>query len=306
MEVPINKPKRSGEDLTWVTDKTLEEVTYEARNRAVPIEMLYSFPWWALILAVAGLWIGILIAQDDLYSNIFNQLSEGVITTLKVSFIAYGAALVIGLILGVIRSQRPRPRKGLIPRIFSIIHAIIYHIATLFVEIMRGLPVLIVLLIFAFVVIPEFKSYMLEAHDIEIKFRSTSVETAIIALAATYGAFLSEVFRAGIQSIGKGQVEAAQSLGMTYMQTMRHIVLPQAVRRVLPPLGNDFIAMIKDSSLVAILAIRDVTQIAKVYSGSTFKYLETYLTVAVIYLTMTILGSLLVKFIENQVQIEER
>lgn len=306
MEVPIDKPKRSGEELTWVTDKTIEEVTYEARGRAVPIEMLYSFPWWALILAVVGAWIGILISRDALYSTIFDQLSVGVITTLKVSFISYGAALIIGLIVGTIRSQRPRPRRGFIPRIFSIIHAIIYHLATLFVEVMRGLPVLIVLLIFAFVIIPEFKSYMLETHGIEIQFRSTSVETAIIALSVTYGAFLSEVFRAGIQSIGKGQVEAAQSLGMTYMQTMRHIVLPQAIRRVLPPLGNDFIAIIKDSSLVAILAIRDVTQIAKVYSGSTFKYLETYLTVAVIYLTMTILGSLLVKFIESRVHIEER
>ena len=331
-ESPENKPKRkrSGEDLTWVTDKTIEEVTHEARARALPIEMLYNFPWWALILLVVGLWVAASIRTDGslktifwlpvgalesfsfqvweqgTYSLIFSQLKDGILTTFKVSFISYGLALVIGLIIGVIRSQRPRPRKGFIPRILSVLHAILYHVVTLFVEIMRGLPVLIVLLIFAFVIIPEVKTYMREVHDIQIQFRSTSIETAIIALAMTYGAFLSEVFRAGIQSIGKGQIEAAQSVGMTYMQTMRFIVLPQAVRRVLPPLGNDFIAMIKDSSLVAILGIRDVTQIAKVYSGSTFKYLETYLTVAIIYLTMTILGSILVKFIENQVKIEER
>jgi len=300
------KRKRNGEDLTWVTDKTIEEVTHEARARALPIEMLYNFPWWALILLVVGTWIGVSIWQDETYSTIFGQLKDGVITTFKVSFISYGLALIIGLIIGVIRSQRPRPRKGFLPRIFSIIHAAMYHIATLFVEMMRGLPVLIVLLIFAFVIIPEVKAYMRDTHGIIIAFRSTSIETAIIALAMTYGAFLSEVFRAGIQSVGIGQIEAAQSVGMTYMQTMRFIVLPQAIRRVLPPLGNDFIAMIKDSSLVAILGIRDVTQIAKVYSGSTFLYLQTYSTVAVIYLSMTIFGSLLVRLIENRVKIEER
>lgn len=300
------KRKRSGEDLTWVTDKTIEEVTHKVQSTKFPVEMLYTFPWWALILVVIGIWVGISIALDEVYSGIFDQLMDGVVITLTVSFVAFGFALIIGLILGMIRSLPPRPRRGLIPRILSIIHTFIYNIATLFVEVMRGLPILVALLIFAFVIIPEFKNYMSSVHNVSIEFRSSSVETAIIALAMTYGAFLSETFRAGIQSVGKGQIEASKSLGMTYAQTMRFIVLPQAIRRVLPPLGNDFISMIKSSSLVAILAVRDVTQIAKVYSGSTFKYLETYLTVTVIYLTMTILGSILVKLIENQVKIEER
>ena len=90
---------------------------------------------------------------------------------------------------------------------------------------------------------------------------------------------------------------------MNYMQTMRYIVLPQAIRRVLPPLGNDFISMIKDSSLVAILGVNDLTQLAKVSSGASFRYLETYSTVALIYLSMTIVGSLLVRYIERRISV---
>src|SRR5690606_30847412 len=111
-------------------------------------------------------------------------------------------------------------------------------------------------------------------------------------------------FRAGIQSIEKGQIEAARSLGMNYLQTLSYVVLPQAIRRVLPPLGNDFVAMIKDSSLVAILGVNDLTQLAKVLSGASFRYLETYTTVALIYLSMTIVGSLLVRYIERRVTID--
>lgn len=294
------------------SDNVDPDVTHVNKDRLPPARYvdlillrLYDFPWWALILISIGVWVGISIAADDLYSNIFRQLRAGVSMTLRVTFSAYSGAIVIGLFIGIVRSATPRPQRGLARGIFSFIHMLLYNITTLFVEVMRGLPILIVLLISAFVVIPEFKSFMLETYGIEIKFRGSSMETAIVALAFAYGAFLSEIFRAGIQSVGKGQIEAARSLGMTYAQTMRLVVLPQAIRRVLPPLGNDFIAMIKDSSLVAILGIRDVTQIARVTSGSSFRYLETYLTVAVIYLTMTILGSVLIRAVEHYTKQDE-
>jgi len=125
----------------------------------------------------------------------------------------------------------------------------------------------------------------------------------ILALAISYGAFSAEIFRAGIQSIGQGQMEAAQSLGMTYFQAMRLVILPQAVRRVLPPLGNDFIAMLKDSSLISALGIRDITQMGKLYSASSFQYLSTYNIVAVLYLTMTIMLSLIVRFMERKFKV---
>jgi polar amino acid transport system permease protein len=123
---------------------------------------------------------------------------------------------------------------------------------------------------------------------------------AIIALIIGYSAFLSEIFRAGIESIERGQIEAAQSLGMTRWQVLRLVVLPQAIRRVLPPLGNDFIAMLKDSSLVSVLGVPDITQMGKVYAASTFMYFETYNIVAFLYLSMTIVLSLLVRWLERK------
>ena len=101
---------------------------------------------------------------------------------------------------------------------------------------------------------------------------------AIVALALIYGAFLAEVFRAGIESVGRGQMEAGRSLGMSHVQVMRHIILPQAIRNVLPALGNDFIAMLKDSSLVSVLGVRDLTQVSRLYASTTFQYQETFFT----------------------------
>lgn len=283
---------------------SIEIAIQESRSRAIPWTFLYTFPWWALILILSGIWITISIAANEIYSNIFRQLQEGISMTLTVAGVSYVFAVLIGLLVGMIRSNPPRPRFGVVGTIISLFHIVIYNLATLFVMIMRGLPILIVLLIFAFVILPAFRDYMASTYGIVIAFRGSSAESAIIALAIAYGAFLSETFRAGIQSIHKGQIEAARSLGMNYFQTMRFIILPQAVRRVLPPLGNDFVAMIKDSSLVAILGIRDITQIAKISSGSSFRYLETYVTVALIYLLMTIIGSLLVRFLERRLAIE--
>jgi len=121
---------------------------------------------------------------------------------------------------------------------------------------------------------------------------------AIIALAISYSAFLSEVFRAGIDSIGTGQREAASSLGMTRWQVMRLIVLPQAIRVVIPPLANDFIAMLKESSLVSILGVEDITRQGQTYATSTFTFFQVYNVVALTYLTLTISLSMAVKLLE--------
>lgn len=284
--------------------QSIEGVQEESRRRAMPFTFLYTFPWWALILVVFGILIALSIAADEIYSNIFDQLTEGIAMTLRVAITSYIGAFIIGLTIGIIRSTPPKPRYGIIGRFISILHVVLYNMATLFVMVMRGLPILIVLLIFAFVIVPAFRDYMLAQFGITVTFRGSSPEAAIIALSVAYGAFLSETFRAGIKSIGGGQIEAARSLGMNYTQTMRFIVLPQAVLRVLPPLGNDFVSMIKDSSLVAILGVRDMAQIAKVSSGASFRYLETYVTVALIYLSMTIIGSLVVRFIEEQTDLQ--
>jgi polar amino acid transport system permease protein len=120
-----------------------------------------------------------------------------------------------------------------------------------------------------------------------------------------YSAFLSEVFRAGIESIGRGQTEAARAIGMSYWQTLRFIILPQAIRRVLPPLGNNFISMIKDSSLVSVMGVADITFKGKVYAASTFRFFETYNVVAYLYLIMTITLTLGLRALEKRWQVAE-
>lgn len=266
--------------------------------------LLFNTPWWLILLVVIGLFVAIQVRNNPLYGNIYNQLREGVVTTLTVSFTAYASALVIGLIVGLIRANPPQMGHGGLGFIVSLIRLFLYNAATFYVQILRGLPILVTLLIVAFVIVPEVNRFSREVLSIDLGIRGTSPTSAIIALSFTYSAFLSETIRAGIQSVSKGQVEAARSLGMNYLQVTRYIVLPQAIRRVLPPLGNDMIAMIKDSSLVAILGIQDITQLAKLSSSSSFRYLETYLLAATLYLTMTVIGSLIVRQIERRFPVE--
>ena len=118
---------------------------------------------------------------------------------------------------------------------------------------------------------------------------------AILALTLGYAAFIAEVFRAGIQSVDPGQIEAAKALGLTGWQRFRLIVLPQAIRTILPPLGNDFIAMIKDSALVSVLGVADITQLGKIYAAGSFRFFETYNVVAFLYLVMTVGLSLVLR-----------
>ena len=129
--------------------------------------------------------------------------------------------------------------------------------------------------------------------------------SSVLALVLAYAAFLAEIFRAGLQAVDKGQIEAAQALGLNGWQRFRHITFPQAFRMVLPPLGNDFVAMVKDSSLVSVLGVGDITQLAKVTAAGNFKYFETYNVAALIYLTMTIGLSLLMRRLEKRLKARE-
>ena len=275
------------------TDLKEKNVPAPVRRNAIN-QRLITFPWWLMAMVFLGLFVIYLINSDETYGNIFNQLNNGIQVTLTVSFVSYLIATIIGLLVGIIRSYPPVEGSG--PG-----KVVAYHLATFYLEMFRGLPILVVLLIITFVVVPKFITFFNGLGlGMEIDARKvTYMWRAIIALSLTYGAFLSEVFRAGIQSVEKGQIEAAQAVGLRGWQIMRYIILPQATRRVLPPLGNDLIAMIKDSSLVAILAVRDITQLSKLSAGQSFLYLETYLTAAAIYLFMTVIGSLLVRGLES-------
>ena len=296
----------------------LDEIIAESRGRAMRFSRFYTLPYWLIFLVVVGILLAISIVTDPIYARIFDQLKAGILMTIFVSAASYAIALLLAIMVGIVRSNPPTPPQTsetawkTIARVFRIL---IYNLCTIYVSVMRGIPVLIVLLVTAFIVVPALRALINDtvvvglrglSNDPDIPdliWRGSSAPSAIMALAITYGAYMSETVRAGIQSIHKGQFEAAYSVGMTYWQTMRLIILPQAFRNVLPPLGNDFVAMIKDSSLLAFLGVRDITQIAKTSSGRSFRYVETYAVVAFIYLTMVIIASTIVNLLEDTISI---
>ena len=187
------------------------------------------------------------------------------------------------------------------------------QISSFFVEIVRGIPMLVLLYYISFVGAPALvnmvnwlaRSLIDVQLMAEISVRQIDFTArAILALSVGYSAFISEIFRAGVESIEKEQTEAARTAGATYWQTMRYILLPQGVRNVLPALGNEFIAMLKDSALVSALGVQDITQLGKVYSASTFKFFETYSIVALLYLVMTIGLALGVRYLEKRFELD--
>ena len=230
--------------------------------------------------------------QLDVYANssyyeAFDFIKAGLTVTIQVSITAYSFAIILGLMAGMGRISK---------------NVIFNNLARLYVELIRGIPMLVLIFFIALVGVPAVIELAAKVGlEVDIKNISMSAR-AIVALAVTYGAFLAEIFRAGIQSIGRGQMEAARSLGMSYSQAMRHVILPQAIRNVLPALGNDFVAMVKDSSLVSVLAVRDITQMARLYAGTTFRFRESYITLSVMYLTITVLLSLLVQLMERRLR----
>jgi polar amino acid transport system permease protein len=272
------------------------------RSHALPLmDRLARLPWWLLITSLVGILVLWAVTTDENYQVIYTRVREGIGITIYVTLIAYALALILGLLIGLARVSKNR---------------IIFQLSTFYVEIVRGVPMLVLLYYIAFVVGPGLVDGInavggfMAAHDTlpgvgeslaNVAVRDLDFTArAVMALTVGYSAFLSEVFRAGIESIERGQMEAARSLGMTYWQAMRFVILPQAIRRVLPPLGNDFVAMLKDSSLVSVLGVRDITMLGKVYSTSTFRFFETYNIVAFLYLSMTIVLSLGVRYIERR------
>lgn len=250
-------------------------------------------PYWLLIIILLGLFFLWRAATGSDYRIILTAVSKGIATTVYVSLVAYTFSIILGLLIGLMRIAPLR---------------LLRESASLYTEIVRGVPMLVILYYIAFVGAPAlvqavnwiFHPLISSGLITELSIRKLDfVWRAILALTIGYSAFISEIFRAGIESIEKGQMEAATASGMTWRQAMSHVILPQAVRNVLPPLCNEFVAMIKDSALVSALGVQDITQLGKVYSASTFKFFETYNVVAYLYLIMTISLSLMVRGLER-------
>jgi polar amino acid transport system permease protein len=268
--------------------------------------------------------------------------TEGIWLTPYLTAMAFALALLIGLILGLMRvSTDP----------------VLFNIATVYIEVIRGIPIVVILLFTSFALAPFLRDNLAtSAPPLPVGILVTAVlagiwfamsrllrpsllteivrtfavlaaiillplglinafnfsvnldvvQRGILGLGVCYGAFLAELFRAGIQSIGKGQMEAARSLGMTYTQAMRFVILPQAFRVILPPLGNEFIAILKDTSLVTILAIAELTQRGRLFAAETFKPFPVYVTIGTLYLCMTLLLSLGVRVLERRLTVAHR
>ncbi len=251
-----------------------------------------EFPYWLVLLVGLGLYLGWRVWQDQIYSDIFAAVSKGIGVTLFVTAVGFASACLIGLGLAVASLSRLIALR---------------QIARLYIEVIRGIPILVLLIYVAFVFAPALvvaANAMLEPLGFEpLRTRDISfLWRAIIALTIGYSAFIAEVLRAGIQSVDKGQIEAAEALGLTRWQRFRLIVLPQAIRTILPPLGNDFIAMVKDSSLVSVLGVADISQLGKVSAAGSFRYFETYNIVAFIYLALTITLSLGLRRLEQHLR----
>lgn len=236
-------------------------------------------PWWLIIVLVVGAFVLFSMLTNEKYTNALTYLIRGVGLTVLISVISYVIALVLGLIAGLGRVSR---------------NTALYTLATLYVEVVRGVPLLLIIIYAQYVVAPA------------IGTNRNAVISGIMALSFGYGAYLAEVFRAGIESIERGQAEASRSLGMSYRQAMRYVILPQAIRRVLPPLGNDFIAILKDSSLVSAIAVNELTKLGQIQASRTFDTFRTYNAVAVLYLILTLLLSLGVRYLERMTSVGRR
>jgi polar amino acid transport system permease protein len=247
-------------------------------------------PWWGLVIGAVVLVIVLIVTVPNPYGRIFRFVSDGISITIVTTLVSFVLMIFLGLLGGLGRNSKNRLVNG---------------IASLYVEIIRGIP-LLVQLIFWYYAFPALVQNLGRQLHIPAltEFQAAALPMAILGLTICYGAYMSEIFRAGIQSIPKGQIEAARSLGMSNGQTMQHVVLPQAVRVILPPVGNEFVSLLKDSSLVSVVAVTDMTRRGQEFMGATFITLQTWAMVALLYLVMTLFSARIVAWIEKRVKYE--
>ena len=209
--------------------------------------------------------------------GILPLLGKGALMTIELTIISVGIGVIIGIFGGIARVSR---------------NPILLIPSTIYVEVIRGTPLLAQLFLVYFV---------LPSLGINLP----PFTAAVIAMGINSGAYVTEIFRGGIQSIERGQMEAARSLGLSYLQAMRYIILPQAFKRILPPLGNEFIAMLKDSSLASTIAIAELMRVGREITSRTFRSFEVLAVVALLYLAITLPLSLVVRYTERRMSISD-
>jgi polar amino acid transport system permease protein len=187
-------------------------------------------------------------------------ISQGVVTTLYISAISIVIATVVAL-------------AGAIAKLSS--NGVVYGLATFYTSLFRGLPLLM-------------QIYIIYLGLPQVGYVISAVPAGIMALSLCYGAYMTEIFRAGIQSIDRGQTEGATALGLSPTQTMALVILPQAMRVIIPPTGNQFIAMLKDSSLVSVVGVWEIMYLARTQGQTEFRHIEMLITASMIYWVLSI------------------
>ncbi len=269
-------------------------------------DRLSTLPYWAIVVLLLGVLIVWNVQVNEDYQEAFSKIVVGLSVTLQVTLVAYFFSIILGLITALGQLSK---------------NAFWRNLAQFYVQIIRGVPIIVQIFYVALVLVPAavtginwlgqtnlVTTLLGEANALaSLGVRDISYVTrGIIALAISYGAFSSEIFRAGIQSVERGQIEAAQALGLNWFQSFRFIIFPQAFRRILPPLGNDFIAMLKESSLVSVIGVEEITQMGKKYTNASFKFAETYNTMAYLYLSMTLILSAGVRYLERKMNADQQ
>lgn len=220
--------------------------------------------------------IGESFYQSVIYDNRYEYIFEGLLNTLLIAFFAVILGIVIGVMIAIIRNYHESTKKL----------KFLDMLARWYVNIIRGTPVILQLMIIYYV--------MFQSINISILF------VGILAFGINSGAYVSEIIRAGINSIPIGQTEAGYSLGLKYSQIMKHIILPQAIKNILPALGNEFITLLKETSVGAYIGIIELTKASDIIASRTYDYFFPLIIIALIYLVMTLGLSKLLKVMERR------
>ena len=251
--------------------------------------------WWMLVLAVGAIIVALTLGWPDPFWRMLRFLTDGLGVTVSITALSFALILGVGLLGGLGRVS-PRP--------------IVRNVTAFYVEIVRGIPLLVQLL-FIYYAFPQVLDiageFVMETVPAWVNVGEALVHAqlspfwaAVTGLTICYGAYMTEVFRAGIESVPHGQMEAALALGMNRRQAMWTIILPQAIRVALPPIGNDFISLLKDSSLVSVVAVADLTRRGREFISTSFIPLEGWTMVALLYLVLTLVVSRGVSAVERR------
>ena len=228
---------------------------------------------------------------DFIADQRWKYITDGLKVTLEVTFLALILGLVLGAVIAVIRTTHDQLKEDQSKGFGSFLIKLADLICRVYLTVIRGTPTMVQLLIMFFIVLPS---------------SNNKVMVAVITFGVNSGAYVAEIFRSGIMSVDKGQTEAGRSLGLNYWQTMRSVIIPQAFKNILPALGNEFIVLIKETSISGYIGMMDLTKGGDIVRSITYEAYMTLFAVAIVYLVTVMILSAGVNKLERKLRNSER